>query len=154
MYEDPKIISAATAVDDRGSLTFCNDFGLAGVNRFYAVSNHRVGFVRAWHGHRNHATYLWPMSGVWHAAAMQIAEPGDDNEPYQGPVTQWTLTQETILHIPGGWFHGHKNLTDGVLGVFSTASFEQVKEDDQRIDWNHKRPLDGDFRDVWDERQR
>jgi dTDP-4-dehydrorhamnose 3,5-epimerase-like enzyme len=141
MYEDPKIINAATAVDDRGRLTFCNDFELHGVKRFYTVTNHRAGFVRAWHGHRLHSTYLWPMAGVWFASTM------DMTAPEVRPLT-WTLTRDTILHVPSGWFNGHKNLTSGVLGVFSTATIGAVQNDDVREDWETNHP------DIWDERQR
>ena len=49
---EPLLIEGGLAVDDRGEVRFVNGFGFEGVKRFYAVSNHQPGFVRAWHAHR------------------------------------------------------------------------------------------------------
>ena len=35
------------AVDDRGTVSFVNDFDFNNVKRFYQVENHRRGFIRA-----------------------------------------------------------------------------------------------------------
>ena len=51
----PVIIEGGLAVDDRGELMFANDFGMESVRRFYTVSNHNSGFVRAWHAHKQEA---------------------------------------------------------------------------------------------------
>ena len=47
--DTPRLIEGGLAVDDRGSVAFVNDFDLAVARRFYVVSNHSAGFVRAWH---------------------------------------------------------------------------------------------------------
>ena len=43
--KDPKVISGGVAIDDRGSVTFVNDFDFLGVKRFYQVQNHRRGLL-------------------------------------------------------------------------------------------------------------
>ena len=35
--KDPKVISGGVAIDDRGSVTFVNDFDFLGVKIFYQV---------------------------------------------------------------------------------------------------------------------
>ena len=49
----PKIINGDKSVDDRGIVSYINEFKLNDVKRFYQITNHKVGFVRALHGHRN-----------------------------------------------------------------------------------------------------
>ena len=60
------------AVDDRGSLSFVNDFAFHNVRRFYVVSNHRAGFVRAWHAHRREAKYVTVVQGSAVVCAVAI----------------------------------------------------------------------------------
>ena len=45
----PQLIEGGLAVDDRGEVGFINDFNFDRVKRFYWVSNHISGFIRAWH---------------------------------------------------------------------------------------------------------
>lgn len=131
MYDEPKLIHAGQALDDRGALAFCNDFNLAGVVRFYAITNHRQGFVRAWHGHWHSDTFLWPMSGVWRVVGVL-----KDGKPGQRLVSH-VIDRTAIFHVPAGWYHGHQNLTTkAVLGVFSTATIEQAHDDDHREPWD------------------
>jgi len=62
--DTPVVIKGGIAVDDRGSLRFVNDFDFAGIRRFYMVENHAAGFVRAWHGHRHEAKFVYVVSGA------------------------------------------------------------------------------------------
>jgi len=49
------LIPGGIAVDDRGTLTFANDFNFYGVKRFYQVQNFSTSTIRAFHGHLNEA---------------------------------------------------------------------------------------------------
>jgi dTDP-4-dehydrorhamnose 3,5-epimerase len=40
---EPRLIQGAVVVDDRGSVSFVNDFDFAGVKRFYVVATGRRG---------------------------------------------------------------------------------------------------------------
>lgn len=159
MYDDePKIIRAEMSIDDRGVLTHCNEFQLVGVQRFYTISNHRRGFVRAWHGHRLSCTWLWPIKGIWRIAAGgtiadtladrdERIESGNRLKKARARVQSYFCDPTSMLFVPGGWYNGHQNMTDdGILGVFSTATVEQVKDDDVRLWWNHW--------SIWEEQQR
>ena len=141
MYDEPKLINAGRALDDRGVLTFCNEFNLQGVVRFYAIQNHRRGLVRAWHGHAASDTFLWPVAGAWTVAAARIGTTSPK-------IDRYTIDESWIYHVPAGWYHGHQSLTDGaILGVFSTATIEQVRTDDVRLPWDR-------WPEVWEEVQR
>ncbi len=58
-----KLIPGNVFADDRGFLRFINDFNFENVKRFYQVENHRQGFIRAWHGHKKEAKYVYVSKG-------------------------------------------------------------------------------------------
>ena len=136
----PRLFAGGIAVDDRGSLSFVNDFDFAGVKRFYLVRNHRRGFVRAWHAHRREAKYVTVTRGTALVGAVRIddwAEPSPDAE-----VHRHVLSAETpsVLYIPAGYANGFMSLTDdATMLFFSTASLAESRDDDTRFDarrWN------------------
>jgi len=133
-HQLPRILPAGIAIDDRGTLSFANALDLSGVKRFYCVSNHRVGFVRAWHGHRAEAKYVFPLRGAMLVAAVHV----DDWESPSPdlPVHRFTLSanQPQVLHIPPGHANGSMSLTpDAQLIFFSTSTVEESRADDIRF---------------------
>lgn len=138
--EEPKLIPGGLAVDDRGTVCFVNDFHFENVKRFYAVSNHRAGFVRAWHAHRRESKYVYVASGSAIVGAVAIDhwdQPGKDAK-----VHRFVLSSQkpSILFIPAGYANGFKSLTDDLqILFFSTSAMEEAVHDDVRYDayyWN------------------
>ena len=68
----PRLMQGGLAVDDRGTVGFVNDFKFDDVKRFYTVSNHAVGFVRAWHAHRREAKYVTVVHGSAIMGAVKV----------------------------------------------------------------------------------
>lgn len=138
MPDQLKVFEGARAVDDRGELTFVNDFRFEGVKRFYTVSNHKTGFVRAWHGHRNEAKYVTVASGAAIFGAVKI----DDwsNPSPDLPVQRFVLSvsRPQIIYVPAGYANGFMSLTPDLKMVFySTSILEESKGDDFRFDARH-----------------
>ena len=138
--EEPRLIPGGLAVDDRGSVTFANGFDFSGVKRFYLVQNHRTGFVRAWHAHKNEAKYVLPAAGSFIIGAVKIDNwetPGKDLK-----VHRFILSAEkpSVLYIPAGYANGFKSLSENArLMFFSTSTLEESAGDDIRYDahyWN------------------
>jgi dTDP-4-dehydrorhamnose 3,5-epimerase-like enzyme len=131
----PRLIEGGLAVDDRGQVSFVNDFGFSDVRRFYMVSNHGHGFVRAWHAHRREAKYVFVTSG---AAIVGAVEIDDWDKPSKtAHVHRYVLSAKkpSILYIPAGYANGFKSLTEDTnIIFFSTASMEEAKTDDVRYD--------------------
>ena len=131
----PELIKGGIAVDDRGQLTFVNDFNFKGVQRFYMVENHVAGFVRAWHGHKKEAKYVLPVSGSAIVAAVKV-----DNwdEPDKGAEVHrhvLSAAAPALLYIPAGFANGFQTLTEDTrLIFFSTSSIEESKGDDFRFE--------------------
>jgi dTDP-4-dehydrorhamnose 3,5-epimerase-like enzyme len=131
----PRLLTGGLAVDDRGEVGFVNDFDFAGVKRFYTVSNHGAGFVRAWHAHRHEAKYVMVMQGAAVVGAVAIDD--WENPARDAPVERHVLSSHkpSILYIPAGYANGFMSLTDDTkLIFFSTSSLAESKDDDVRYD--------------------
>lgn len=141
----PRLVEGGLAADDRGWLSFANDFDFAaaGVRRFYMVNNYHRGFVRAWHAHRREAKYVLVTRGAAVAGAVRIDD-WDAPSP-DAHVHRYVLSAQrpSLLYIPAGYANGFMSLTDdATLVFFSTSTLEESRGDDVRYDARHW--------DIWD----
>ena len=144
---EPKTILGGLAVDDRGSVSFVNDFDMQVVRRFYVVRNHRSGFIRAWHAHRREAKYAYVMTGSAIVAAVKI-----DN--WEHPSKNATVHRQilsaqkpAVFFIPSGFANGFMTLTsDAVVMFLSTATLEESMGDDVRYPADYWNPWDVECR--------
>lgn len=153
----PTIIYGDVAVDDRGYVTFVNDFHFKNVRRFYQVENHRAGFIRAWHGHYNEGKYIFVPKGAALVAAIPIEYFLDHDMPGVGMIPGTKLWDEkrtfqrvlsnrkpAIIYVPPGFANGFKTLApDTIVQFYSTSTLEDSKDDDIRFDW--------DAINIWEE---
>lgn len=133
--DEVKLLKGGLAVDDRGTVSFVNDFDFANVKRFYSVENHNNGFVRAWHGHKKEAKYVSVVKGSALVCAVKIND--WDNPSKDSEVKKFVLSEKSpsILFIPAGHANGFMSLTkDAKLVFYSTSSLEESKGDDFRFD--------------------
>jgi dTDP-4-dehydrorhamnose 3,5-epimerase-like enzyme len=129
-----RLLKGGLAVDDRGQVGFVNEFDFADVKRFYTVTNHERGFVRAWHGHRHEAKYATVVAGTMLVCCVAI----DDwtNPSPALPILRFILSERvpSILYIPAGHANGFMSLTEGAKIVFfSTATLQESLQDDIRF---------------------
>jgi dTDP-4-dehydrorhamnose 3,5-epimerase len=139
MEKDIKLYKGDIAVDDRGSLSFVNDFNFEGVKRFYQVENHRAGFIRAWHGHIKEGKYVYVTEGSILIAVLPITIEGDKAVCDETKIKSFTLSAKkpSILWIPAGYANGFKTLTPNTKVIFfSTSTLEESNGDDYRFESN------------------
>ena len=136
----PFIINGDLSADDRGELMFVNQFNMELVKRFYVVSNHKQGFIRAWHAHKIESKYVFIVNGTALISTVQI---DDWNNPSSDlAIDKFVLTAKkpSILYIPNGYANGFKTLsTDTKIIFFSTSTLGDSIDDDYRFDaykWN------------------
>jgi dTDP-4-dehydrorhamnose 3,5-epimerase-like enzyme len=135
MQDKPHMFGGGLAVDDRGETVFVNEFNFESVKRFYMVSNHSAGFVRAWHAHKQEAKYVMAVSGAAVVGAVKIdnwEKPSKDL-----PVERYVLSSKKpqVLYIPPGYANGFMSLTSDLkLMFFSTSTLEESSTDDTRYD--------------------
>ena len=140
--KEPKLIPGGLAIDNRGELTYNNEFRFDKVNikRFYMVSNHESHFIRAWHAHKKEAKYATVVKGIALIGAIKI---DNWNKPSKKlHINEFILSEKNpaILYIPAGYANGFMNLIkDTKIIFFSTSVLEESKGDDYRFDshyWN------------------
>lgn len=137
-----EIIDGGLSVDDRGIVTYVNDFNFKDVKRFYMVQNHSKGFVRAWHGHEKEAKYVLVVRGTILLSVMPMDALGE--------IDTIILSDKKpqIAFIPAGNYNGFKTLTDDAQVIFfSTTTLEESKGDDIRLSAN-------EFKEVWEVEER
>lgn len=141
----PFILEGKIARDDRGEVGFINGFSLPQVKRFYTVKNHKKYMVRAWHGHKKEAKFVYAISGKVLLGAIEVDN--WKNPSKKLPVHSFILDAKnpTIVYVPPGYVNGFQSLTaNAKLMFFSTSTFEESTADDIRFDKNYwdiwKRP--------------
>lgn len=138
--KNPECIDGDMVVDDRGVVKFVNGFNFKGVKRFYQVSNHRRGFIRAWHGHRKEGKYVYVAKGSALVGAVDFDS---------SLVNKYILSAQRprVLWIPPGYYNGFKTLEeDTIVQFFSTSTLEDSKNDDVRIPYDEFNIWEEDFR--------
>jgi dTDP-4-dehydrorhamnose 3,5-epimerase-like enzyme len=134
MAEKPHLIQGQIVIDDRGAVSFVNDFSFPSVKRFYTVTNHRKGFVRAWHGHKHETKFCTAVRGALLVCCIEIdnwTEPSLDLK-----INRFVLSEHTpsVLHIPPGYVNGFMSLTDAAkITFFSTSTLNESLSDDIRF---------------------
>jgi dTDP-4-dehydrorhamnose 3,5-epimerase-like enzyme len=134
MDKEPRLIPGRSAIDDRGFVGFVNDFNFAGVKRFYTVTNHRAGFVRAWHGHKHENKYCIAVTGALLVCCIRIDN--WDNPSPDLPIQRFVLSEESpgVLYVPAGYVNGFMSLSDKAkIQFFSTSTLEESQKDDIRF---------------------
>lgn len=134
-HQEPQLFKGGLAVDDRGSVSFVNDFNFADVKRFYCVENHKQGFVRAWHAHRNESKYVMVIKGSAVIGAVQIDN--WENPSKNSKIHRYVLSEKnpSVLFIPAGYANGFMNLSeDSKIMYFSTSELKDSLNDDVRFE--------------------
>ena len=134
MTDAPVLFSGDIAVDDRGTVSFVNEFAFERVVRFYRVANFSTDVVRAWHGHKKEGKYVYVTKGSAIVAAVPFNH--DTHPDKAAPVQRWVLSEKKprVLFIPAGHANGFRCLeTDTVILFFSTSTLEESKGDDWRF---------------------
>lgn len=135
MVLEPKLIKGAIATDDRGQVSFVNDFTFDGVKRFYMIKNHRQGFIRAWHGHKREGKYFTVVKGAALICGVRVDD--WDHPSKDLPIARYVLCemQPSVLYLPPGYANGTMSLTeDAQILVFSTSMLQESLGDDIRFD--------------------
>lgn len=142
-----RLIEGGLAVDDRGEVRFCNALDLTPIRRFYMVSNHAPGFVRAWHAHKRECKFAFVLSGAAIVSAVKIDDWSRPSRELK--VHRFVLSEKkpAVLSIPAGHANGFKTLTaDAKILFLSTATLEESAKDDIRFEAFYWNPWDVEAR--------
>lgn len=131
----PTLIQGDNFRDNRGQISFVNDFDLTPVKRFYAIKHPDKSVVRAWQGHRQESKWFKCISGSFVVAWKKI---DDFENPIDGNIPDYVILKEdinSVLFIPPGYANGLKALEENSeIFVFSDHKLDESLDDKIRFD--------------------
>jgi dTDP-4-dehydrorhamnose 3,5-epimerase-like enzyme len=130
------------AFDDRGSVTYHNDFPTGGMwtKRFYIVENFRPMTIRAWHGHAHETKFVTCVEGAavvcWIGFLENFENPSKADKRKKPFRQILTAEQPRIMELGHAGYNGAMSLLPGTkLLYFSNRTLEESEEDDYRLHW-------------------
>ena len=97
------LIKGNQHTDDRGVITFNNEFDASQIKRIYTIENHSTEFIRGWQGHKIEQRWFACVKGSFEISIIQV---DDFDFPSKGlSVSIYRLDDNalTYLHIPSGF---------------------------------------------------
>ncbi|QDP85847.1 sugar epimerase [Chryseobacterium sp. SNU WT5] len=103
MHMEPELIKGNNHLDDRGKLTFNNDFCGFTVKKMYSIENYDLDFVRGWQGHQVEQRWFSAVTGSFKIKLIRIDK--WENPARNLPIAEFHLNAQNfdILHIPSGF---------------------------------------------------
>lgn len=130
-----KIITGGLFSDDRGQLSFINDFDLSQTRRMYMIEPANTSLVRAWQGHKKEEKYFLVLQGSFTIGLVQVDNWSDPSSKLKPTFIELDANNPRVLCVPGGYANGIKANTAGSkLAVFSSRTLEEAKGDEFRFD--------------------
>lgn len=131
----PHIIEGSRFQDNRGSVSFVNDFKFDGIERFYIIKNSDEMPFRAWQGHKLDNKNFYCLSGAFKIYFIKIDDWNNPSTDLEIESHILRASESRILHIPAGYANGIQSLEKGSqLLSMSTLPLDKVHEDDVRFD--------------------
>lgn len=130
---NPKVIQGGSFSDNRGTISYVNDFSFKDIERFYVISNSKENPVRAWQGHKLDAKNFYCIIGSFKIHFVKIDNWESPSKDLNIETIIVTSSESKIVHIPAGYANAIESLeTDSKLISFSTLSLADVSHDDVR----------------------
>lgn len=132
---EPQIINGGEFTDERGTLSFVNDFDLSNVKRFYSITHSDMSVVRAWQGHQHENKWFKCLKGSFAVAWKKIDDWENPSEYPKAEFEVLNAVHNKILSIPPGYANGLKALQrDSEIMVFSDYYLGESLDDKIRFD--------------------
>lgn len=131
----PKLIEGGEFTDERGIISFINDFDLSTIKRFYTITHPDKKIVRAWQGHRQEHKYFHVQKGSFVIAWVEIDNWDSPSKSLKAEHTILRANQIAVLSIPSGFANGLKALEEhSQIMVFSDHRLNESNDDQIRFD--------------------
>lgn len=135
MGRRPEIIHGGNHKDERGTVSFFNEFDLLPVRRFYVIEHPDVIVVRAWQAHKIEQKWFYVIAGSFKIVIVKPEEWLGAFEEINSQEFILRKGDDRILYVPGGFANGFKALEPGSqLMVFSDFPLSRAGSDDFRFD--------------------
>ena len=88
--------------DERGIITYNNDFDASQIKRIYTIENHSTKFIRGWQGHKIEQRWFSAIKGSFKISVISVDY--FENPSKNLEIEHYILNDENLsyLHIPQG----------------------------------------------------
>lgn len=137
MNNVPSIIKGNTFSDERGKISFNNDFNAIDVKRVYFIENRSVDFIRGWQGHQVEQRWFMCVKGAFEIKVIKIDNWGNPSKDLKVLVYQINSDNSDVLHVPEGHITSIQALQeDSKLMAMSDYVLGSIK-DEYRFEINN-----------------
>ena len=133
----PVVINGGSYSDNRGDVTYNNDFDMSSIKRVYSIQNVNTSFVRAWQGHAIERRWFSVVKGSFEIKLIKIDN--WENPTKSLEVFSRIINDENfdVLCVPGGYVSSIKALEENSkLLLMSDYRLGDI-EDEYRFDSNY-----------------
>lgn len=126
----PQFLEGKKHQDERGIITYNNDFDASEVKRIYTIENNSTDLIRGWQGHKMEQRWFSAIKGSFKIQILSIAyfEKGLKGlQPYSFVLK---ADQMDILHVPAGFVSSIQALEVGAK-LLVLADYEVGEVDDE-----------------------
>lgn len=133
---NPELIKGKIYSDNRGKLSYNNEFDASSVKRIYFIEN-AEDFIREWQGHKIEQRWFAAVSGKFLVKLVKVDNWETPDEDLS--VVSYELKSEEldILHVPGGFVSSIQALAvDSKLLVMADHFLGEI-DDEYRYSKNY-----------------
>lgn len=127
----PSIIEGGSHTDQRGTITFLNEFDMSQVKRFYIIQHPNTETVRGWRAHKIEQRWFHVTDGSF---LIRLVKIDDFSSPSVDlSVTEFELSSKSteVLHVPVGYASSIQAIEpESKLVVFADYGIENATTDD------------------------
>ncbi|RED19596.1 dTDP-4-dehydrorhamnose 3,5-epimerase [Flavobacterium cutihirudinis] len=129
----PEVIQGGNFSDQRGTISYVNDFSFNNIERFYIITNSDENPIRAWQGHKLDSKNFYCVSGSFKIHFVKIDSWENPSKDLTIETVEVSEFDSKIVYIPAGYANAVESLEkNSKLISFSTLPLSNVKEDDTR----------------------
>lgn len=137
MNKVPSIVEGNCFSDERGKISFNNDFNAHDVKRIYFIENHSLDFVRGWQGHKIEQRWFISVKGTFEIKVIKVDNWHNPSNNLKTLVYQINSDNSEVLHVPKGYITSIQALeANSKLMAMSDYSLGEIK-DEYRFDINY-----------------
>lgn len=131
MLKLPNIIAGGRHQDQRGILSFVNDFDMSAVKRFYKIRHLDAKTVRGWRAHQIEQRWFHITEGTFLINIVAIDNWEAPKKNAEQLSFKISASDDSVLHVPVGYATSLRALTKNAeMIVFGDYAIDHAKLDD------------------------
>lgn len=128
--KNARLIKGGIHIDNRGQISFVNDFKFDSIERFYIICNSSEQPLRAWQGHKIDNKFFYCAHGKVRIHFVKIDNWDSPSRDLKVESVILTTSESNILHIPEGYANGIEFIDENSkILCFTTLPLTNVHDD-------------------------